>query len=245
MGIPLGASGRGSVYARARSALAYSRRREYLDAAITAAGRGDNFAKWVVRKSDFRSDLAQGKGNTLVAAAHSGYPNGDQPFHMLVKIPHSSTQRDWSGKPYILFNSSYVATKRVDSMKKYGNFAPIAKGLSSLWNYSYWYKLEETAVGTVFPFKWDITGMTILLDANGAEQTELLREPNILGGRIPLDDTDKIKYSEISTMIQAEGNFIKVTRQAQLTDIDGVMGNLKNEDGDFRKKIRTAVDGMR
>jgi len=232
LGYSLGGSGRGSVYARAKAAYSYSKRREYLDAAITAAGRGDNFAKWVVRKSDLRSNLAQGNGDTLVAAAHNGFPNGDQPFHMLVKIPWSSQHSGWNGNPYVLFNSSYVATRRVDSWNKYGNIAPILKGVASIWNLSYWNKLEQSAIGTVYPFKWDVK------EGDYEDQRKLLREPNILGGKIDLDDTDKIKYSEIAAMIQAEENFIKLTRQAQLTDVNAVMDNLNTENGDFRQQIR-------
>ncbi len=234
LGYSVGASGRGSVYARAKAAYAYSRKREYLDAAITAAGRGDNFAKWVVRKSDLRSNLAQGVGNTLVAAAHTGYPNGDQPFHLLIKIPWSSHQYDWDGIPYILFNSSYAATKRTSWLKRYGNLTPVVKGVFSIWNYTYWHKVEESAIGTVYPFMWNVD--------KSEEQKTLLQTPNILGGRIQLDDTDKIKYSEIATMVQAEENFISVTRQAQLTDINTVMDSLPKEAEDFRSKVREQLN---
>ena len=69
-GYSLGATAKGSLYARAKATLAYARRREYLDAAITAAGRGDNFAKWVIGKSEVRGDLGGTDSNKLVAAAH-------------------------------------------------------------------------------------------------------------------------------------------------------------------------------
>ena len=236
-GYSLGASAKGSIYGRAKAALAYSRRREYLDAAITAAGRGDNFAKWVVRKSDIRSELAETDQKKLVAAAHNGYPNGDQPFHLLVKIPHKSVHTEWDGTQYILFNSSYVATRKVSWWKKIGTVGFAAKLPLLLINPRWYSKVEESAVGTVYPFKWDIKAR----DRKGQEK--LLREPNILGGRIILDDTDKINYSEVSTLIEAEANFIQQTRTDQSDDLGRVLGEIKKEAGDedFRKKIRDGI----
>lgn len=232
----LGATAGGSIYSRARSAFAYSKRREYLDAAITAAGRGDHFAKWVVRKSDIRTPILQQLGDRgdLLAARHNGYPNGDQPFHLLVKIPHNSVQKDWDGTPYILFNSSYVATKRLKSWERYGNLAPILKLPLWIINPSWWSKMEETVVGTAYPFKWDV------VDSQD-EQAEMLRERNYLGGRIKLDDTDKIKFSEILGRIEAEKNFIKYTREAQSQDILRTMNELKQEEPDFRKTTNQSL----
>ncbi len=225
----LGASAGGSLYSRARSAFAYSKRREYLDAAITAAGRGDHFAKWVVQKSDIRTPVLQQLGDRgdLLAARHNGYPNGDQPFHLLVKIPHKSVQKDWDGTPYILFNSAYVATKKTDWWDYIGNIGPLLK--LPLWviNPTWWNKVEETVVGTTYPFKWDVK--------DEKKQKEMLRERNFLGGRIQLDDTDKIKYSEILGRIEAEKNFIKYTREAQSQDILRTMNELKQEEPGFRK----------
>lgn len=225
----LGASAGGSLYSRARSAFAYSKRREYLDAAITAAGRGDNFAKWVVRKSDIRTPVLQQLGDRgdLLAARHNGYPNGDQPFHLLVKIPHNSVQKDWDGTPYVLFNSSYVATKRLKSWDRYGNLAPILKLPLWIINPSWWSKVEESVVGTTYPFKWDVD--------THEKQTEMLRERNFLGGRIKLDDTDKINFSEILGRIEAEKNFTKYTREAQSQDILRTMNELSQEAPNFRQ----------
>lgn len=98
----------------------------------------------------------------------------------------------------------------------------------------HWYgKVEESAVGTVYPFKWNVK--------DNAGQVKLLREPNILGGRIVIDDTDKIKYSEVSTLIEAEANFIKLTRQAQSGDLGIVMEDIKEESGEFRNKVREQI----
>ena len=233
-GYSLGASAKGSIYARAKAAYAYSRRREYLDAAITAAGKGDNFAKWVVRKSDIRSSLAKsGASNKLVAAAHNGYPNGDQPFNLLVKIPHKAVHTDWDGSQYILFNSSYVATKRFSWWKEIGTLGFAAQLPMYLINWHMPQRIEESVVGTVFPFKWNIH--------QKEDQPNLLREPNILGGAIILDDTDKIKYSEVTALIEAENNFINTTRQVQNGEVSQVLNDIGAESGEFRNQINKAI----
>jgi hypothetical protein len=235
IGYNLGASGRGSIYARAKSAMAFSKRREYLDAAITAAGRGDNFAKWVVRKSDFRNQLASDAGENLVAAAHHGYPNGDQPFNMLVKIPHKAVHKDWDGTQFVLFNSSYNATKRTSWWKEIGQFSLIPKLLAYTLSIRLPDFLQESTVGTTYPFKWDIKKD----DKEG--QMELLRKPNVLGGRIVLDDTDKVNYSEVATLFQAEKNFIKLTKQAQNSKLDEVLKQVEQENKDFNKNTRQSI----
>ena len=102
-----------------------------------------------------------------------------------------------------------------------------------LFNPNWYGRVEESAVGTVYPFKWNVY--------NNTEQIKLLREPNILGGRIVLDDTDKIKYSEVSTLIEAEANFIKLTRQAQSGDLGIVMEDIKAESGEFRNEVREQI----
>lgn len=229
-GFSLGATGSGSAYARARAAMAYSRRREYLDAAITAAGRGDNFAKWVVRKSDLRSEKAKEFGKKLVAAAHNGFPNGDQPFHLLVKIPRNATKQDWNGRSYIHFNSTYVATKRVSAWRTAGFPGVLAKLPLLAVNPHWWSDVEEGLVGTQFPFMWDVRVKN--------DQMTLLREPNFLGGEIWLDDTDKIKYSEIQEMLTAEDTFIRLTREAQSGDLNRVMSEVEKESGEFGDEIR-------
>ena len=236
-----GAGGRakGSIYARAKGALAYSKRREYLDAAITASGRGDNFAKWVVRRSDLRSELAPLGSGTLVAAAHSGFPNGDQPFHLLVKIPDKSLQRDWDGKKYVLFNSSYTATKRFSAFKELGWTGLLIKGGFSIVNPAMWEDLEENIVGTVYPFKWDV------LKRDDEGQRELLRKPNTLGGRIYLDETDKVKYSEVRTLIEAESAFIKTTRSAQSGNLNNLLNTLQEEEAKFRDEVDTHLKTLR
>lgn len=237
-----GAGGRakGSIYARAKAALAYSKRREYLDAAITASGRGDNFAKWVVRRSDLRSSLAPlGTGSgTLVAAAHSGYPNGDQPFHLLVKIPDRSLQRDWDGKEYILFNSAYTATKRFNAFKGAGWLGLLTKGALSVVNPAWWEDVEESIVGTVYPFKWNV------FERDWKGQIDMLKVPNTLGGRIYLDDTDKVKYSEVRTLIEAESAFIKSTRSAQNGDLTKLMGDIQEEAEKFRGEVNTHLESI-
>ncbi|MCA9469057.1 MAG: hypothetical protein KC643_26935 [Nitrospira sp.] len=234
-----GAGGRakGSIYARAKAALAYSKRREYLDAAITASGRGDNFAKWVVRRSDLRSNLASLRDGQLVAAAHSGFPNGDQPFHMLVKIPDQALQRDWEGKNYILFNSSYSATKRQNLFKAMGWAGLVTRGIFGALNPALWEDVEEDMVGTVYPFMWDVK--------DRYDQVEMLKHPNTLGGRIYLDDTDKVKYSEVRTLLEAESGFIKATRSAQNGDLNSLMGNIQEEAENFRGKVDEHLENIR
>lgn len=228
-GYNLGARAQGSIYARAKAAMAYSKRREYLDAAITASGRGDNFAKWVVRKSDLRSELA-GENENLVAAAHNGFPNGDQPFHILVKIPHGAAQIDWDGKPYILFNSAYSATGRTSWYKKVGFPGLIAKAPLAVINPAWWSSVEESLLATTYPFKWDVQ--------NSDEQVDLIRIPNTLGGRLYLDDTDKVKFSAIRSLIEAEGAFIKATRSAQSGELNNLMGVIEQENQGFRSGVR-------
>ncbi len=229
-GYSLGATASGSVYGRARAALAYSRHREYLDAAITAAGRGDNFAKWVVRTSDLRSDLAAGAGKKLAAASHSGFPNGDQPFYLLVKVPRRAMQADWYGRQYIHFNSTYIATSRVSVWKEVGFAGLLAKAPLAILNPRWWTQIEEGLVGTQYPFMWDVH--------NEEKQNEMLRVPNTLGGSIWLDDTDKIKYSEIQERLAAEDNFIRLTREAQSRDLGTVMTEVQKESGQFRDEVR-------
>jgi len=236
-GYSLGARAKGSVYARAQSALAYAKRREYLDAAITASGRGDNFAKWVVRPSDLRSNLAKIGSGTLVAAAHNGFPNGDQPFHLLVKVPNQSRQRDWNGKEYILFNSSYTATKRTNAFKQIGWLGLVTRGAVGVLNPAWWDDVEESIVGTVYPFKWNV--------ANASSQLELLQAPNNLGGRLYLDETDKIKYSEVRTLVEAEGAFIKDTRSAQSGRLTELMDTIHQEEEAFRGEVREGLKDRR
>ncbi|MEW6158889.1 MAG: hypothetical protein AB1813_15805 [Verrucomicrobiota bacterium] len=237
-GYTLGAAAKGSVYARAQSALAYSRRREYLDAAITAAGRGDSFAKWVIRKSDLRSELAKTDGKKLVAAAHSGQPNGDQPFHMLVKVPRSSLHTAWDGKNYIFFSSTYSATGRQSFWKTCGIIGAILKAPFTVVNHNAWHKLEEHTVSAVYPFTWNVQR-----GDPDSKVRELVQKPNILGGRIQLDDTDKIRYSEVQGLLNAEAEFIQLTRSAQLADVNRVMGEIKTEgaDGKLRSAVRSDI----
>lgn len=233
-GYNLGARAQASVYARAKAAVAYSKRREYLDAAITASGRGDNFAKWIVRKSDLRSELAETDSEELTAAAHNGYPNGDQPFHLLVKIPHGSVQIDWDGKPYILFNSSYAATGRKSWYKTAGFPGLIAKAPLALINPEWWTAVEQKLLATTYPFKWDVQ--------NPEEQIQLISVPNTLGGRLYLDDTDKVKFSDIRALIEAESAFIKATRSAQTGELKKLMGDISDETQKFRGDIRTRLE---
>ncbi|MEM7245893.1 MAG: hypothetical protein AAF533_11150 [Acidobacteriota bacterium] len=220
------------VYGRAKAAMAYSRRREYLDAAITAAGKGDNFAKWVVRRADFRSSLAGTDSDKIVAASHTGYPNGDQPFHVLVKIPHGSIQHDWNGKPYILFNSSYAATRRKSWIKAAGWSAVIPKGFAALVNPRWWKQVERGMVASVHPFMWDVK------PGQAESQKALLAEPNILGGRLYLDDTNQIKYSEVALRIAAEKAFIQTTRVTQTGALGKIQDAIVAETEAFGKSTR-------
>ena len=218
----------GGFYARARAAIAYSKRREYLDAVITAAGRGDNFAKWVVRRGGMESDKAGTNASKLVASAHTGYPNGDQPFELLVKIPHEAIRHDWNGHPYVLFNSSYVATGRTSWIKAAGWAAIIPKGAAALVNPRWWSSIERHVVATTFPFKWDIEPG----DSKG--QADLITDPNFLGARLYLDDTDKVKYSEVQLLVQAEAAFIQATREAQSKNLGQLLNQLDAESKTFR-----------
>ncbi len=231
-GYALGASAKGSVYARAQSAFAYARRREYLDAAITAAGRGDNFAKWVIRQSDLRSSQAGTDAKKLVAAAHNGQPNGDQPFHLLVKVPRTATHMDWDGRNYIFFNSSYTATGRKSFWRTAGWLGVLGKVPITIINHNWWSDIEKNTVSSVFPFTWNVKKG----DSEG-KLRDLVKNPSILGVKIHLDDTDKIRYSEVSGLLDAEANFIQLARLAQVQDLNRVMGEIQNESGTFRSSV--------
>lgn len=233
LGYDLGASGRGSIYARARAAMAYARRSEYLDAVITAAGRGDNFAKWVIRKGDLRSDLAGTDAEKLVAAAHNGYPNGDQPFHLLVKIPKTAVHTDWRGRRYVLFNSAYVATSRVPLETHGGWLGWLTKGFSYLLHPPLVAQEESWVVGTVYPFKWDVSTFEA--------QQDLLRKNNSLGGRIYLDSSDKIRYSAVKRKIEAEAGFVKATRALQSQHLGEVMKQIESEASAEHKAARERI----
>ncbi len=229
------ASARGSVFARARSAMAYAKRREYLDAAVTASGRGDNFARWVVRKSDLRSGIAGTDPRSTVAAAHSGYPNGDQPFHIMLKVPRSAVQRDWSGNEYILFNSAYSATAKYSWWKAAGLFGLIARLPLAILNPAWWNDVQEAGVATVYPFKWDVA-------RRKSHQNDLMQEPNYLAGAIRLDSTEKIPYSEISRLIEAEAEFIKLTRAAQSSYLEQALQTLGDDESKIREETRKAYE---
>jgi len=232
----LGGAARGSVYARAKAAMSFAKRSEYLDAAITAAGRGDNFAKWVVRKSDSRGQFATPNGKSAVAAAHNGYPNGGQPFHLLVKVPHEATFSDWTNtnRRYILFNSAYGARARWGMYTEGGWLGAIGKGLLYIIHPPSVDWLEEDDVGTKFPFLFDAKSST--------EQLNLMRTENALGARVLLDDSHKIKYSEIRRLIDAEAGFIKTVREAQSGDLSRVIGEIQSESADMLKTTRKHID---
>ncbi len=231
------AAGQANLFGTARAAMAYSKRREYLDAAITAAGSGDNFAKWSVRKSDLRSNEAGTDSRRLVAAAHTGYPNGDQPFHLLVKIPHNAIQKDWQDKEYILFNSAYSATKRTSLWKEAGWLGGAIRIGAAAVNPRLWNSIEEEGVATVYPFKWDAKSQ--------ADQKGLLSQPNMLGGRVYLDATDEIPYDDIVTLINAEDAFIKTTRELQSADVKAVIDGISTQSNEFRKKVDDSLLSQR
>lgn len=220
----------GDFYARAKAAHAYARRREYLDAAITASGRGDRLARWVIRPSDLRSELAGTNGQQLVAAAHSGYPNGDQPFHMLVKVPHAALHQDWVGNDYLYFNSSYIATSSVPMTRSFGLFGLLLKGLVYLVNWPWVDAIEEKVFGAKYPFQWDVN--------SPSAQEKLFHRTNALGGRIQLDDTDKVNYSEVRKLLEAEAGFIRATRTAQSGALDRVLKELETERDKERERAR-------
>jgi hypothetical protein len=169
----------------------------------------------------------------LTSAAHTGYPNGDQPFYILLKVPRNSTEIDWQGKHYIFFNSAYVATRRSSWFRDFGYIGLLVKTPLWLINPHWWTKVEEDLVGTTYPFKWEVKA------AHAKDQVDMLKAPNVLGGRIWLDEMDKIKYSEVSGMIEAENQFIQLTRQAQSQDVSGVLDSIQSEDPKFRKNLRT------
>lgn len=232
----LGGAARGSVYARAKAAMSFAKRGEYLDAAITAAGRGDNFAKWVVRKSDSRGQFATPDGESAVAAAHNGYPNGGQPFHLLVKVPHDATFSDWtnSNRRYVLFNSAYGARARRGMYTDWGWLGALAKGLTYVIHPPWVDSIEEKDVGTKFPFLFDAT--------NHDQQLILMRTENALGARVLLDDSHKIKYSKIRKLIDAEAGFIKTVREAQSGDLSRIIGEIQDESGNMLQETRTHID---
>ncbi len=232
-GQSLSTSARGSAYARARAAFAYSRRREYLDAAITAAGRGDSFAKWVVRESDVRSSITNGDARRNQAAAHNGQPNGDQPFQMLVKVPAGSVQIDWEGRRYILFNSSYTATGRRDHVRDYGHLARLPQLVTWLLNPQGWKDFESFLVSSSFPFRWSSANS----EDKDEDQRERILRPNLLGGRVELDDTDKIRYSEILARIDAETAFIRTTRGLQLSEVQSSLDALGEQFETFDDEV--------
>jgi hypothetical protein len=161
---------------------------------------------------------------------------------MLVKIPHTSTHNDWDGTKYILFNSSYSATQKTSLWDSLGILAgSIVKLPIALIYWNGIDALEDKLLGTVYPFKWDVKECFWCpgneeRGANG--QVRLLRTPNILGGRIVLNDTDKIKYSKINALINAENNFIKMTRQAQSGKLKDTMGLVEEESEVFGDKVR-------
>lgn len=225
------ASGTADLYARARSAYSFARRREYLDAAITAAGRGDSAARWVIRESDTRSSLTSGDRRKNLAAAHTGQPNGDQPFHLLVKVPHDAIQTDWQGNRYLLFNSNYSAVTRKKTGRNLGTLRFLAQPLVWLLHQDAWKNLESDVMVSSFPFRWDSTD----------DATEMVRTPNFLGGRIHLDDTDKIRHSEVLALIDAESAFIRTTRSLQLTDIERVRGEISTEHEAFQTEVQAAI----
>ncbi len=236
LGYSARATGKASFYGRARAAMAYAKRREYLDAAITAAGRGDRIAKWVIRPSDLRSDLVD-KEKVTIAASHTGYPNGDQPFHLLVKIPHDATQQDWAGRDYVLFNSSYVATQHRSLTTGWGQYGYVLTGLMALIYYPWIDATQERPFGAKFPFQWDVVDKD--------EQEELFRTPNLLGGRIDLDSTDKIKFSEVKKLLDAEAGFIRATRSAQSARLGEVLGELEKENAQIDAQVREELQARR
>ena len=77
--------------------------------------------------------------------------------------------------------------------------------------------MQEGAIGTVYPFQWNAKNKT--------EWTRLMQTTNTLGGRIQLDESDKIRYSEVNTLINAEAGFIRSTREAQ----SGALGTVLDD----------------
>ena len=65
--------------------------------------------------------------------------------------------------------------------------------------------------------------------------------PNNLGGRLYLDETDKVKYSEVRTLVEAEGAFIKATRSAQSSRLNELMKEIETEAAEFRGKTRETI----
>ena len=98
-------------------------------------------------------------------------------------------------------------------------------------------ELEEKAIGTKFPFLWNAK--------EKEDWCKLMRTANPLGGRIHLDDSDKIQYSAVRRLLDAEAGFIRTTRQAQSTTVNGVLDQLENEDRNFRDEVRRSMEERR
>lgn len=95
----------GGLLARMQHAYVYSQQKEYLNAIVTAAGRGSTTARWIIWPGP--SSLAgSSKGR------YQGYPNGDQPFYVLLRVPRKAVHRAWDGSQYIYFNSGFGMEKK-------------------------------------------------------------------------------------------------------------------------------------
>jgi hypothetical protein len=169
----------------------------------------------------------------------------------------SSKFRDhWGGRRYIYFNSAYSATGRHSFWRDFGWPGLLVKAPFTIINHSMWHKMEETMVTAVYPFMWNIptsdpsplrdtkalrvkSQPDPWFDNNEKELLKLGVTANPLGGEIQLDDTDKIRYSEIRALLDAEADFIQLTRTAQLSDLNSTMSAIQQEAGGFRSNVIT------
>ena len=70
---------------------------------------------------------------------------------------------------------------------------------------------------------------------------ELTTDKERMGGRIELDSTDKVKYSEVRKLLEAEAGFIALTRSKQSETLNRVMSELEDERGKIAEQVRGKI----
>jgi hypothetical protein len=63
------------------------------------------------------------------------------------------------------------------------------------------------------------------------------RTVNALGAEILLEDTDRLRYSEIRTLLEEEADFLQLARSAQLADLRETPESVNAESGTFWASI--------
>jgi hypothetical protein len=114
--------------------------------------------------------------------------------------------------------------------RSFGLFGLLLKGLVYLVNWPWVDAIEEKVFGAKYPFQWDVN--------SPSAQEKLFHRTNALGGRIQLDDTDKVNYSEVRKLLEAEAGFIRATRTAQSGALDRVLKELETERDKERERAR-------